>query len=97
MYTLKYLAHQFISNDMKKLKLPTEPQHSEIDWDTPQWVISDMGNVVLTTGEHYGVNFTGTCLPCESYINGDCSENWDKRQFRRLDFDIPFTISNKED
>lgn len=81
---------------MKKLKLPTEPKQPEINWDTPQWVISD-DYVVLTTGSHDDDCFDGTCMPCVEIPKGDYDTYWNKSEFRRLDFDIPFTISNKED
>jgi hypothetical protein len=82
---------------MKKLELkPT--QSVEIDWSKPQWVLSKNGSlvVVLTTGEHSSVNFTGTALPCEAYPNGDCSDTWVKHNFQPVQGEIPFIISNND-
>lgn len=85
---------------MKKVKIEKiEKQQPEIDWSKKQWVQGkeDKTCIVLTTGEHDGDEFTGTALPCESYTNGEFSENWYKPKFKLLTDDIPFIISNQED
>lgn len=76
---------------MKKVKIDINPH---IDFGRAQWVISTSNHVVLSTGEHYGKSFTGTCLPCDLYPVGNYSKSWDKEQFKLLTFDIPFIISN---
>lgn len=72
---------------------------TKINWSIPRWYINGDNNiVVLSTGEHddFG-KFTGTCLPCEAYPNGDYSDIWSKTSFRPLDFDFAFMVSNSDD
>ena len=76
---------------MKKVTIQT---NEGIDWSKPQWLITQKGTVVLTTGGHSGDYFTGTALPCDSYPKGDYDTKWLKKEFYRPIFDIPFTISN---
>ena len=80
---------------MKKVTIQTT---SEIDWSKPQWVQSNThpDRIVLTTGEHCGNDFTGICMPCSRFPNGNYDKNWDKRSFHLLTEDIQFTISNKD-
>jgi hypothetical protein len=84
---------------MKKVVIPEQPKKQpEIDWNKPQWVIfEDPFRVILTTGQHEKFTFTGTCMPCKDYPNGDHDVNWTKSKFQPLTFDIPFTISNDND
>ena len=83
---------------MKKVIVPAD-KGTKINWYKPQWVINDLGIVVLTTGRHEqeGEGFSGTCLPCDEYPNGNYSTGWKKSGFKPLTYDIPFTISNSED
>ena len=80
---------------MKKVKIPT---NEGIDWSKKQWVINhETSQVVLTTGENSDSLFTGTCMPCSKYPNGDFDNQWRKCRFQHLTFDIPFTISNSNE
>lgn len=79
---------------MKKVTIPT---NEGIDWSKPQWVITQKGTIVLTTGEHDGEYFTGTALPCREYPVGEHDNDWYKPQFQPITFDIPFTISNSNE
>lgn len=81
---------------MKKVTIPTEIQG--IDWSKPQWVIrKETCEVILTTGKHTLRNFSGTCLPCSAFENGDYDTEWRKDKFQLLTTDIPFTISNSNE
>lgn len=82
---------------MKKLKLPQQKKSNEIDWDIPQWVIAKNGDVVLTTGNHNGRSFSGTCMPCKGFPKGIYLNTWFKPNFTRLNFVILFVINNTED
>lgn len=77
---------------MKPLTIPAT-RESEIDWDSPQWLINN-NLVVLSTGRNNLNTFSGTCMPCSEYPNGHNSDGWTKHTFTRLTFDIPFVISN---
>lgn len=84
---------------MKKIpNLSHIENKTEIDWSIPRWYINSKHNiVVLSTGEHDDFNmFSGTCLPCEDYPNGEYSDNWYKTAFRPLDFDFAFMVSNSD-
>jgi hypothetical protein len=80
---------------MRKVEIK-DPVSEETDWDIPQWVqnttLKDV--IVLTTGEHDGIGFDGTCLPCKEYPSGHYATNWSKRLFTRLEGVVPFEISN---
>jgi hypothetical protein len=68
----------------------------ETDWDIPQWVqsIEEKDIVILTTGEHGGTEFEGTCLPCGRHKDGGYSTTWLKAFYARLEGVVPFEISN---
>jgi len=69
----------------------TEPQG--IDWDVPMWVtFEDL--IILTTGKHSKINFTGTCLPCQSYNDGHYMSDWGKSYFTPLKEPLTIKISN---
>lgn len=82
---------------MKKLEIKQDTIHSEIDWGKPQWVINETQTlVILTTGQHDGIMFSGTVMPCHDYPNGEYGEDWYKHIFIPITFDIQFTISNED-
>lgn len=82
---------------MKHYKPTIETKDKQVDWSKPMWVISDDNMIVLTTGECDEKTFTGTCLPCNDYPNGDYSKAWTKRSFTPTTGTIMFPISNDND
>ena len=71
----------------------TNTEQQGIDWDAPMWgTFEDL--IVLTTGEHSKISFTGTCLPCKSYDNGHYMGDWNKSCFTPLKRALTITISN---
>lgn len=82
---------------MKKLELkPTQPV--EIDWSKPQWVqsIAFPNRIVLTTGVHKKISFSGTIMPCDDYPIGEYTNDWAKDNFQVLEGEITFIISNND-
>lgn len=81
---------------MKAIKIINETKEVEIDWSKPQWVKRKAGGdcIVLTTGEHGLVCFTGTAMPCLDFPDGDYSENWTKEYFTPLTGPTTIEISN---
>ena len=55
----------------------------QINWDKPQWLISD-DVVVLSNGKHKDELFEGLALPCEWHKDGEFSRCWRKSQFKLI-------------
>lgn len=86
---------------MKVIEIINNPvqEQQEIDWSVPMWVkstnhedliVMSVGGVVNNTKNQ----FTGTCLPCKLYPNGDYSHHWDKDKFKPLQGSLTIKISN---
>lgn len=69
-----------------------------VDWDVPQWltyVDSDgIAYIVLSTGDHSEVLFTGTCLPNRSCKNGAHGKDWIKNKFSPIQESLTIKIAN---
>lgn len=79
---------------MKKKEILNKSENNKIDWGLPMWVISKHGFIILTTGENNIKCFSGTCLPCESYLSGSYSDKWVKSDFIPLEESLTIVISN---
>ena len=76
-------------NKEKKMKttILNKEVNEEIDWSKPQWVISEDGIIILTSGRHSVDYFKGHCLPCNDYPNGEFSDTWNKSYFKPIPSD----------
>lgn len=64
-----------------------------IDWNKAQLLTSEKGTIVMSCGEHLGLDFTGVILNCTGdYPIGYTSKSWDKRSFRL--FNGKITLEN---
>lgn len=66
--------------------LKLEEIQPQINWDKPQWLISD-DMVVLTNGKHTDTLFEGFILPCKWNKEGEFSRCWTKSQFKPIPAD----------
>ena len=64
-----------------------EKETEAINWNIPQLVITDDGDVVITTGEHKDDTFEGYNLNQKRFSDG-----WAKRCFKK--FNRKITLSN---
>lgn len=55
----------------------------QINWDKPQWLISE-DQVVLSNGKHKDALFEGLVLPCSWHEEGEFSRSWSKSQFKPI-------------
>lgn len=70
-------------------------QVNSINWAKPQWFINtNRDKIVLSNGNHGGGVFSGICLPCSTWIDGNYSDAWDKSSFTPLTKDLTITIGN---
>ena len=67
-----------------KTTILKEEVNKVIDWSKPQWVISEDGIIILTSGKHSKNGFAGFCLPCNDYPNGEFSHTWSKDFFKLI-------------
>lgn len=70
-----------------KTTILKEEVNEVIDWSKPQWVITEDGIIILTSGVHSKYDFSGTCLPCNIYPNGEFSKSWSKEFFKLIPID----------
>lgn len=64
-----------------------EEVNKVIDWSKPQWVISEDEVIILTSGKNSKYSFSGFCLPCNDYPNGEFSNTWNKEYFKLIPAD----------
>lgn len=82
----------------------SQKNNKKINWDIPQYVIlkdeilKDKNPIiVLIIGDNKlkPYAFKGFALPCESFPNGDYSENWEKDDFKLFEGEATLLISNE--
>ncbi len=79
---------------MKNTEILKSENEEVIDWSKPMWVISDDNMLILTNGKQGIESFSGACLPCKTYKNGEFSEEWSKNMFKPLKGSLTIVISN---
>lgn len=70
---------------------------TEIDWSKPQYMITEEGHIVLSTGKHEGAAFEGICLKHKRYNTGNFNSMWGKKWFTPITTPITIEISNTND
>lgn len=79
----------------KTIIVAQDSQVNSINWAKPQWFINiNRDKIVLSNGKHRGSIFSGTCLPCATWTDGNYSDDWDKSSFTPLTKDLTITIGN---
>jgi hypothetical protein len=65
------------------MKIIEKINENEIDWNKQQLVISKTNHdIILTTGDHSGENFSGVIIPSSTSSHKPHFDNcWDKRSF----------------
>lgn len=82
---------------MKKVRF-NEKEEELIDWERQQYlkhVYNDI--VILSTGDHRNIAFSGMALPCDYHPYGLYSNDWDKSKFLPLKECLTLIISNEND
>jgi hypothetical protein len=68
---------------MKSEIIKTEKEQ-EIDWNKPQFVVSDGGTLVATNGKHNDTYFEGTLLCADSVYSFLPADRWVKDVFKPI-------------